>query len=484
MTRCLLALLVGAALCVAPLIGADPHAKPDPATNKTPADIKNEAALKEMLIAQRYRDFEQHLLRLAQRLEKSSKAEDRDKAKQLKEALETAGKSGINTRFEKLIALLRESKATNLAEVKEAIDHGERLVKDMREMLALITKDGDIEKNKALQKRLAELIKALEALIRNQKLVRVHTEKESMPKDELRKGQDKVRDNTDNFAKDMEDKNQPGHDRLPGKDLVRDAVKDQGVASANIAASNKDGASDSQSAAIDKLVKVRDALDKLLKQLREEELKAILASLQARCELMLAMQIEVQEGTLGVAKAVKTRDGGKAAAEDHRKSSHLAGREGNIVSEADQAIRIVKEEGSANAFLEVFQQLRLDMANVQRRLDKTDAGTLTLNLEQDIIDTLKEMIEALKKAQQPGGGGGGGGGGNPNANGDLVDKLAQLKMIRSMQMKVNKRTELIGKQFDGEQPDELDLRRDLRELGERQSNIQQVTRDIATEKNK
>ena len=40
------------------------------------------------------------------------------------------------------------------------------------------------------------------------------------------------------------------------------------------------------------------------------------------------------------------------------------------------------------------------MVHVQRRLGVSDVGEVTQTIEQDIIDSLKEMIEALKKAKQ------------------------------------------------------------------------------------
>ena len=39
------------------------------------------------------------------------------------------------------------------------------------------------------------------------------------------------------------------------------------------------------------------------------------------------------------------------------------------------------------------------MIHVQKRLELTDVGDLTQGIEKDIIDTLKEMIDALKKAR-------------------------------------------------------------------------------------
>jgi hypothetical protein len=56
--------------------------------------------------------------------------------------------------------------------------------------------------------------------------------------------------------------------------------------------------------------------------------------------------------------------------------------------------------GGAAGFPVAFEQVRDDAQNVTRRLSKADVGTVTQTIEQDIIAGLKEMIEALKKAQQ------------------------------------------------------------------------------------
>jgi hypothetical protein len=264
MLRFLAAFSIAAAVALLPALrGAEP-AKSDADAGKTPTQIKEEAALREKLIAQKFRAFEISLLEVVQRLEKSANPEDRAKAVALRQALDAASKSGINTRIDKLMTLLKESKANNLAEIRDAIEQGERLTKDMQDMLELLLKDSQLDSNRALIKRLSELIKTLEAIIRAQKIVRAHTERRSLEQPMIAGGQNKVTGDTENFAKDMEDKNQPGHDRLPGKELVKQAIGDQHNASGNIAADKNDSAVENQTAAIDKLLKVREALDQVV----------------------------------------------------------------------------------------------------------------------------------------------------------------------------------------------------------------------------
>ena len=53
-------------------------------------------------------------------------------------------------------------------------------------------------------------------------------------------------------------------------------------------------------------------------------------------------------------------------------------------------------------------------------------------------------------------------------------------MLRSLQLKVNKRTTDYGKQYTGEQADDAKIQEELRGLADRQVKIHKATKDIAT----
>ena len=65
----------------------------------------------------------------------------------------------------------------------------------------------------------------------------------------------------------------------------------------------------------------------------------------------------------------------------------------------------------------------------------------------------------------------------------LVDMLAELRMIRALQMRVNVRTERYSKLIDGEQASTEEMIAAVRQLAERQRRIQQITRDLDIGKN-
>jgi len=128
-----------------------------------------------------------------------------------------------------------------------------------------------------------------------------------------------------------------------------------------------------------------------------------------------------------------------------------------------------------------------DMEAVQKRLNEARVGEDTQQIEQDIIDQLTMMKEALKKAKQelenkpsdpkPN---------DPNANKPnqkLIDLLNELKLVKAMQEQVNSRTIMHNKKDPGEQARDPLVQGELRQLSERQKVLQEMLHKIATQAN-
>jgi hypothetical protein len=281
------------------------------------------------------------------------------------------------------------------------------------------------------------------------------------------------------------------------KKQIQDAEKYQERAEDNLRKDNRKDAPEEEQAALDKLNQAKKALEDLLRQLREEEIERLLARLEQRCRRMLALQIGVRDDTVALDKVIKDNPNSQPTRADQQASNVLSDREEEIVREARAGLALLEAEGSAVAFAEVFAQVKGDMETVAIHLRKTDTGIVTVTIEDQIIDTLKEMIEALKKAQSDKKSQSGQSSQSGMQRPDkLLDLLAELKMIRSMQKRVNQRTEVYGKQYAGEQapppetgstPDEREryerIQSELRDLSKRQLKIGKVTHDLATGKN-
>ncbi|GAB4157707.1 MAG: hypothetical protein Tsb009_34860 [Planctomycetaceae bacterium] len=249
---------------------------------------------------------------------------------------------------------------------------------------------------------------------------------------------------------------------------------------------NREGASKKQDEAIKELEIAQAKLEEILRQLREEERELMLRDLQSRFKNMLRMQKIVFNGTV----SLNTTPHSRWKAQQVARSRELAGDEGKIVIEADKAQTLLKEEGSSIAFPEAVEELREDMVTVARMLAKEDTGKENQEIQRDIMDALSEIIDALKKELEkkdkekkdppP----------KPPSDQDppdpsLVDKLAELKMLRSLQMRVNRRTRRLGLKIKGEQATEKDAEvvEQLKQLAKRQARIQKAAYDLATNKN-
>lgn len=515
-----------------------------PKDEKSASAIKEEARDNQQVLKRRFDDFQQSLLRLAQRLEKSSKPEDRQRADTLKKAIALTSEQAVDLKFKTLIEILQKpSTSLSLTEIKQAMDQNQMLAEDIRAILALLMADNRDDQLKNEIKRLMELIKMLEKNIRDQKIARAKVEGNKLDKEELGKEQKKVSDDTQKIAKALDkdsdkkdgkgepkdgkgdgkgepkdgkgdgkgepkdgkgqgqgqgqqgDKNkdkkdtppqdnpnQPA-DGSPGRKQVQDANQYQRQAEDQIKKDDKQDASKKQSQAIAKLEEARRKLEEILRQLREEEIERLLAKLEQRCRYMLEIQMEVYDGTVRVDKAIGTNPDKKASRAEEQRALQLSDREEVIVTEANKAIQLLEAEGTAVAFPQMFEQVRDDAKNVARRLGKADVGTVTQVIEQDIIAALKDMIEALKKAQQDLKSGQSQPGQSQPQNQKLIDLLAELKMIRAMQVRVNSRTKVYAQKYTGEQAGEPDIQKELGELAQRQLKIFDVTNNIAKGKN-
>lgn len=242
-------------------------------------------------------------------------------------------------------------------------------------------------------------------------------------------------------------------------------------------------AKDKQDEALRELEQAKAELEEILRQLREEEIARMLAALEARFRKMLQAQIAIYEGTKRLDRIPeKDRD-----RDDEIESGRLSRKEAELVAEADRALALLADDGSAVAFPEAILEVREDMEQVVVRLAQFKVNFVTQGIEEDIIAALEEMIEALKKAQkeqqnrqQPPGQSQEG----QQQEAPLVDQIAELKMIRALQMRVNRRTQRYGELVKQEQAEQPELMEALRRLAEREDRIYRVTRDIVTGKNK
>jgi len=308
------------------------------------------------------------------------------------------------------------------------------------------------------------------------------------------KGKDgKGKDGKGKDGKGKDGKSQQGQqskqedDKTPGRDEIERARREMERAIEELKKKSRDAAADHQDKALKDLLAAKEKLEEILRQLREEERKLLLAALEARFQKMLAMQLAVFQGTITLGQVSADAWVGRHTTQ----SIKLARDEEEIAVEAIKALTLLKEEGSSVAFPEAVIELREDMLVVSRRLEESKVGKLTRAIEKDIIESLEEMIDALqkeleksedekkeqeqKKQQQQQ---------QQDQEPPLVDKLSELKMLRALQLRVNRRTRRLARLIDGEQAKDNDVIQQLRGLARRQARVQKAARDLATGRNR
>lgn len=234
-----------------------------------------------------------------------------------------------------------------------------------------------------------------------------------------------------------------------------------------------------QEKAIEELESARAELEEILRQMREEEVERLLVQLETRLRAMLKMERGILDaaGKLVGSEAMSRR-------ERQLEAARLGREQAEVTAEAERALLLVRDDGSAVAIPEALGQVRDDSADAAKRLAGGDLAATTVELVAEIVTGLEELVGALEKSrrdekqrQQAGQGEG-----RP-AEADeqpLVDKLAELKMLRSLQVRVNARTERFSRLLDAgaEQAVEAELVAALGRLAERQRAIEQAARDI------
>jgi len=104
--------------------------------------------------------------------------------------------------------------------------------------------------------------------------------------------------------------------------------------------------------------------------------------------------------------------------------------------------------------------------------DKLRTDQYTATLQKEIETTLEELIEALQQAQQQkqGGGGGGGGGQEP-----LLPNSAELKLLRSAQLRINRRTVALDQTRPKSGSLDETLKDETHKIATRQAEIAEMT---------
>ncbi|HWB09297.1 MAG TPA: hypothetical protein VG826_08740 [Pirellulales bacterium] len=239
-----------------------------------------------------------------------------------------------------------------------------------------------------------------------------------------------------------------------------------------------EGASEDQQQALDSLKyakeQLEDEAEKLLDQLRAEVKRRVMEGLT----LMLEKQVAVRESTELV--------GPKAAAGSRQATTALVGlgkSEGRIVEMANELITLVEETEFGIALPAALLMVRDAMGSVQASLAEGDGSEKVVNAERQIEADLAALLDAMKqlpsskmsnrKAQR---------GGQRDRQRELNRLIAELKMIRLLQVRTNQRTEEVDHSRAGLAALSAAVKEQIEAVADQQDFVREATERLAEER--
>ena len=192
--------------------------------------------------------------------------------------------------------------------------------------------------------------------------------------------------------------------RQESLESLRRAERSMQDAAQRLDAENLEGAIEDQEEALEELNRSEDRLREEKERLERERRERVTQVVVAKLYTMLADQqamtsetkdLEKQRQNLSRSGAISV-PGVKETFEFAGRS--LARRERGLGTDAEDILRVLSEEASSVVAPEILRRVISDLENVAGRLDESDTGQLVQVLQDDVETSLRELIEALKPA--------------------------------------------------------------------------------------
>ncbi|MCA9062615.1 MAG: hypothetical protein KDA96_06135 [Planctomycetaceae bacterium] len=267
----------------------------------------------------------------------------------------------------------------------------------------------------------------------------------------------------------------------PGRKQIEQARHLMMEALESLRKQQKDPALKKQDDALAELHEAAEQLEETLRQLREEEKEMILAALEARLQRLLAVQTSVYEGTVTLAEVPREN-----WLDVHFGQTKVLSRQQVEVSEeCTRTVGLLREDGTSVSILLALEDVETDMKSVGEWLQQSRVTGLTQSVQEDIMETLKELIAAVQREMEEVS--------SPSQQSDpqsqdpssmqkpsLVNLMAEIKVLRSLQMRVNRRTKQVDELLlQAESTDTPEIVGQVKELAERQQRLTRSARELA-----
>jgi hypothetical protein len=269
---------------------------------------------------------------------------------------------------------------------------------------------------------------------------------------------------------------------MAGAGAMKRGSKKASSAAGKMSAGNPGQANKDQKDATDEMEKALQELEEEVAELERRSKMEKLATIEERLEKVL------EQHTAQVAETKKAFASRKESSPhyDREARQQLAGAskgETSVAKDVEVVRKMLMDEGSTLVFPEALRDVATDLGIVAERLDAQQAGATTQRIQQDISETLTELIRAVREelSKGPGrgkagpGGPGGGGGGKKKP---LIPPIAELRMLRLQQVRIARGTRRVEAQRKRKELTEGEAKTQSRRLAVQQQKIVDLAQKI------
>ena len=227
----------------------------------------------------------------------------------------------------------------------------------------------------------------------------------------------------------------------------------------------------------DEFGKAISKLKRSLRQNREEEIESTLRALEERFQKMLKMQLEINKSTSSIAKQ-------KELAELRIKAFQISAEQEKLISETDKTLVVLKEEGSSRAISGTLNNIKLDMVTIAELLKNADVSDETISLQKEVAEVFSELIKSVQQEQDEQSQLKRQSAANGTSEGQVVERplvqqLAELKIVKQLQKRINQRHLRIIDGINSNSPAEkTKATAQVQELAIRQKRLEKMILDI------
>jgi hypothetical protein len=260
---------------------------------------------------------------------------------------------------------------------------------------------------------------------------------------EAKDRQDQTGEQAGELGEQMAQEAQSSGEPQPGQESVQQAQQSMSQASQSM--SQGKSAMQQQKEAQEKMEQAAREMQEEIERLKDEQQDALRRELVEIIGKMLTDQQAVSSGT----KRLDPRHGEKTwGAAEKLAAQDLADGEMAISRLGERALEMLVIDGSGAVFTAVLEDVQALLANTRGRLAEEETGATTQAMQADIEWMLADLLKALDDSQQsqqeqqeqePQ---------EPQQQQDqkqpLIDVSAQLKLLRSQQVRINSRTQAIA----------------------------------------